>query len=167
MSKPNEPDTQERESIAASTMLGDLMSLVIDELKAAPDVWQKLGEVEQDDVIDRVKRRCGSAIEDCVQLIATQGFTRIRAKVDSIAVKDGIKAVLTLSQHDVARHELIDSQGTTVYIVLADPDAFAGGSEVIKAEPDQQALTLDAIEQIGRKTKGKKTDGDADLDKAA
>lgn len=148
--------------IAAETMHGDLMALVLDELKAAPDVWQKLGEVEQDDVIQRVRQRTETAIRHCVELVAMQGFTRIPAKVESVTVKDGIKAVLTLSQFAPARHDLVDAQGQTAYIVLADTDAFAGGTEEHKAEPDQGALTLDAIEKIG-----KQSQGDDELDAAA
>ena len=148
--------------IASETMHGDLMAIVLDELKAAPAVWQKLGEVEQDAVIDRVKRRTGEAIRCCVELVAMQGFTRIPAKVESVTVKDGIKAVLTLSQFAPARHELVDAQGQTAYIVLADTDAFAGGTEEHKAEPDQGALTLDAIEKIGKQSKD-----DGELDEAA
>lgn len=149
--------------VAASTMLGDLMTLVLDELKAAPDVWQKLGEVDQDAIIDRVRRRCESAVEDCVRIIATQGFARIRASVESVTVKDGIKAVVALSKHDANRHELVDAQGSSVFIVLADVEQFSGGTAGIKAEPDQGSLTLDAIEKIGKKAK----DAGDDLDKAA
>ena len=141
-------------SIAASTMLGDLMALVIDELKAAPDVWQRLAENEQSEVIDRVRRRTAEAVEQCVELIAVEGFARIRAKVDSVTVKDGIKAVLTLSQHDAARHDLVDAQGATVYIVVADPDQFSGGTESIQPEPDQGALVLGSITKIGKASKG-------------
>jgi hypothetical protein len=159
-----EPEVAPRRDIAAETMHGDLMAVVLDELRAAPDVWQKLGEVEQDSIIERVKKRTREVIEDCVQMIATQGFTRIRAKVDSIAVKDGIKAVFTLSQHDAARHELIDAQGTTVYIVLADPDAFSGGTQAHQAEPNQGALLLGKLDEIGRRALG---DEDGDQDKAA
>lgn len=143
--------TEEDSGVAAETMLGDLMTLVLDELKAAPDVWQKLGENEQDDVIDRVRRRCEDAVEDCVRIIATQGFARIRAKVDTITVKDGIKATLTLSQHDPERYELIDAQGSSVFIVVADVEQFSGGTSGIKAEPDQRALLLDQLDKIGKR----------------
>lgn len=148
------------DGIAAETMHGDLMKIVLDELKAAPDVWQKLSEVEQDDVIERVKRRTGEVIADCVQLIATRGFTRIAAKVESVTVKDGIKAVLTLSQFASARHELVDAQGQTAYIVLADTDAFAGGTEAHQAEPNQGALVLDAVQKIGKKAADDATGGE-------
>jgi hypothetical protein len=127
------------------------MAIVVDEMKALPEVWQKLGEAEQRELIDRVKQRTADAVEDCVRIIATQGFTRIKASVESVTVKDGIKAQLALSKFDAARHDLIDAQGSTVFIVMADPDAFAGGTDKVKADPDQGALVLDAVEKIGKK----------------
>lgn len=157
MSEQEQQD-QEATKIAAATMHGDLMAIVIDEMKALPDVWQKLGESEQRDLIGRVRERTRHAIEDCVRIVATQGFTRIKASVESVTVKDGIKAQFALSKFDAARHDLIDAQGSTVFIVLADPEAFAGGTEKVKADPDQGALVLDAIEKAGR---GKEGDGEA------
>ena len=148
------------EATAAETMHGDLVNAVLDELRHAQDVWQKLGEVEQQEVIDRVRNRTRSLIEQCVQLIAIQGFTRLRAKLDAITVKDGLKAVLTLSQYSESRHELIDAQGTTVFIVLADADVFIGSTDGIKADPDQGALVLNEVEKIGRKTKKPDADND-------
>lgn len=136
--------------IAAETMHGDLMAVVIDEVKALPDVWQKLSEDEQDQVIDRVKTRTRDAIEDCVRIIATQGFVRLRAAVESVTVKDGIKAVLKVGQYDPHRHELVDATGSNAVIVLADLDAFLGGTDQVKADPDQQSLVLDAVEKIGK-----------------
>lgn len=141
------------DAIAAETMVGDLMALVTDELKNAPDVWQKLGEVEQQQMIDRIRTRVQTAVGECVRIIATEDFTRIRASIDSIAVKDGIKAVLTLSRHDPKRHDLVDAQGSGVFIVLADAEAFGGGAFDVKPDPDQQALTLNEIEKVGRKQK--------------
>lgn len=146
-------EPEQENEIAAETMHGDLMSIVLDEIKNIPDVWQKLGEQEQDDLIYRVKQRTRASIETCVRMIAAEGFDRVRATVESVTVKDGIKAVLKLSQHDPARHELVDSTGTTVYIVLADPEAFAGGSEQHHSDPDQAALTLGEIGRIGDNAK--------------
>ncbi|MEO7917718.1 MAG: hypothetical protein ABIR16_08755 [Dokdonella sp.] len=147
------------DAIAAETMLGDLVSLVLDEIRAAPDVWPRLGQQEQDDVIDRVKRRCGEAVEDCVRIIATQGFSRIRATVESVAIKDGIKAVVTLSKHDPNRHELADAQGSSVYLVLADPEQFSGGTAGIKGDPDQGALLLGQLDRIAKESRDGETEG--------
>jgi hypothetical protein len=155
-------DAELSTEVAAETMHGDLMAIVIDEMKALPDVWQKLAEAEQRELIERVKTRTRDAVEECVRIIATAGFTRIRASVESVTVKDGIKAQFALSKFDAARHDLIDAQGSTVFIVLADPEAFAGGTEQVKPDPDQGALVLDAVEKIG-----KKRDGDGEQQEAA
>lgn len=141
--------------VAAETMLGDLMKLCIDEVKAAPDVWQKLSEAEQQNIIDRVRERVRNAVEESVRIIATQGYARIRGTLESVTIKDGIKAVLTLPQFDPARHELVDAQGTRVYIVVADVEAFSGGGSDVKPEPDQGALVLDKIDKIGKAAKSK------------
>jgi hypothetical protein len=140
-----------RVEIAQETMHGDLMALVIDELKAAPRTWHELGEDEQDEIIDRVKRRVGEAIEDCVRMIATAGFTRIPATLDAVQVKDGIKVTLSLSQHHAGRHDLVDAQGSTVCIVLANVDQFGGGTEALKAEPAQgDMLVSRALDRLGK-----------------
>lgn len=150
MNEPAIPFAPAPLHVARETMHGDLMALVLDELKAAPDVWQKLGETEQAEVIERVRQRTRDAIAECVGLIASEGFTRLRAKVEAIAVKADIKATLSLVPNGNALHELVEAQGTHVYLVLADPSTFTGGAEAIRPDPDQGALTLDAIDRIGR-----------------
>lgn len=131
--------------IAAETMIGDIMSITIDELKHAQDVWQKLGEAEQDDVIERVERRVKDTVTQCVRMIATQGFTRIPATLEQLTIKDGIKAQLSISKADAARHELTDAQGSVVTLVLADVSQFIDAPHGHKAEADQLGLALDKI----------------------
>lgn len=146
-----EQDTP-RAEIAAETMHGDLMALVVDELKAAPRPWPELGEDEQDEVIERVRRRTGEAVEDVVRIIATAGFKRIPAKLDSVQVKDGLKITLSALQNDPARHDLMDAQGTTVALVLADPERFGGGTEAVKAHAaDGEAVVGNALKRLGQR----------------
>lgn len=45
--------TDARVDLPLTTMYGDLCNLVVDELKATPDVWQKLSEDQQTDLICR------------------------------------------------------------------------------------------------------------------
>lgn len=58
------------------------------------------------------------------------------------AIKDGIKAVLSLSRFDAQRHEVVDAQGQTVYIVLANPEQFTDAPHEHKPDADQNALDL-------------------------
>lgn len=127
--------------VSAQTMLGDLVGLVIDELKAAPDVWQKLSERKQDEVIDRVRRRCEDAIRQAVHFIYSEGRTVITADLEQLTAKDGIKAVLTLNRHDENRHELLDSVGKPVLVIVGDAQAFTGGA-MPKPDPQQSELPI-------------------------
>lgn len=125
--------------IATATMLGDLVSFLIDELKAAPDCWQKLSQFQQDDVIARATSRCTFAVQQVVSIIAADGRDTITADLEQITAKDGIKAVCTLAKHDPNRHALLDAVGKPVLIVVAGSSQFLGG-ELPKADPDQQSL---------------------------
>src|SRR5690606_30910002 len=100
--------SEQNESIdvAEETMAGDLMSFLRDELKAAPDVWQKMSEEQQENVIYRAENRVLTAVKKAVQIIASADRPTISATVESVTVKDGIKAVLTLPKYDAQRHEL-------------------------------------------------------------
>jgi hypothetical protein len=127
--------------ICADTMTGDLCQLVIDELKAAPDVWQKLPEDTQYRMIERVRTRVTNAIHQAVRIIASDAREVITADLEQITAKDGIKAVLVLGKHDPNRHALLDSVGKPVLIVVASADPYLGG-DVPKPEPAQRRLEL-------------------------
>ncbi len=139
-----ESHVSEAPQIAAETMLGDLMQLVIDELKAAPDIWPKLGERWQHDVIDRTRQRVEDAVRQCVHIIASDHRPTIVATVESVTVKDGIKAVLTLltlPKSDRQRHELFDSAGRSCLIVVGGAEDYAGGAAQVQPDPEQPVLT--------------------------
>lgn len=135
----NETET-EITGLAAETMLGDLTQFLVDEMKAAPDVWQKLSEDSQRDVIERASLRVGDAVRKAVRLIAADSREVITAELEQITTKDGIKAVCTLAKHDPNRHALLDSVGKAVLIVVADASQFLGGA---LPAPDPNQLPLD------------------------
>jgi hypothetical protein len=128
--------------IATETMLGDLMQICVDELKAAKDVWQKLPQYDQDCAINRIERRCKDAVEQAVRIIASDARATILATLESVTAKDQIKAVLTLSKGDPQRHGLLDACGQPVLIVLASTEQFEGGKDAVKSDPNQPALPL-------------------------
>lgn len=125
--------------MTAETMLGDLVRILVDEFKGAPDVWQKMSEDGRDDLIKRVTSQVGDAVREAVQFIAADGREVITAELEQITAKDGIKAVCTLAKHDPNRHALLDSVGKAVLIVVADANQFLGG-EIPAADPNQLPL---------------------------
>ena len=128
-------------SIARETMLGDLMNSMLDEVKAIPDVWQKLPQYKQDQVLARIEGRSRTILGRVVEIIAADARPSIPANVESVTVKDGIKAVLAVSRSSPQRHDLVDAQGSAVMIVIADAEPYAGGDKP-KSQKDQRALAL-------------------------
>jgi hypothetical protein len=128
-------------ALAAETMQGDLCTALVDELKAARDVWPKLSQHDQDVIIGRFERRVGTAIREAVRMIASDNRPTITAKLDQITAKDGIKAVLVVASTDPQRHELLDSVGKRVLLLVADAEPYSGG-EAPRSDPEQKPLPI-------------------------
>lgn len=141
-------DTESSEEVAsfeAYELLGrDLLELVMQELKAMPDVWQKLSEDRQADVIDRATRSIKEAARDAINLIVSNGFERVSAQVDGVQIKDDIKATLKVYRHNNASSldELYQAHGQDILIVLASAQDFDARMEEIVADPDQPELDI-------------------------
>lgn len=139
--------------LAKATMAGDLIAATIDELKAAPNVWQKMTEKQQEEAIYRVTNRVVHNITQAVTMIAAEARPVIRAKLVGVNIKDDIKASVLVSRHHTDRHRFIDSSGQEILIVLLDVDQFTGGAGDIKPDPDQGSLPLEQVGGVGAESK--------------
>lgn len=133
--------------VATETLTGDVRDFVLDTLKHEQNKrpWHERSEAEQRDTVHRVESMAQDLVRQAVELLAAQGRRVVKATVESITIKDGIKAVLSLSKFDAQRHALADSQGATVLLVVADPDAFAGERAPVEIKPDQPELLAGAM----------------------
>lgn len=129
-------------AMTASTIGVDLLQALLQEIKLLPDVWPKLAKHKQDDIIERLRKRVIHNVQMATHLIASDGRVTVVAELEQITVKDGIKAVLTMSKNDPNRHGLIDCQGKTVLIALADAEAHMGEVAAVRGEDDQRAMDL-------------------------
>jgi hypothetical protein len=126
--------------LAREFMLGEVMAAAMKQLRSLDKPWLRLPEQKQKDVIDEVRDQVAYAIRQAVEIIATDDRTRFVAAVESVTFKDGVKAVMTMANTQ-ASHELADTAGGRVYIVIEDPNRYTqGGANVPAAEPDQRAL---------------------------
>lgn len=129
--------------IAAANMGKSMMDLMLQELKAAPDVWQKMSAQQQSEVIERFRLRIQYAIAGAVNTVVTGGHIALAGTIDSIAKKDKIKLTVIIDRNNNsdAMHEfyLADS-GAACQILMADAGQYCGGMDLIEAEPDQGAL---------------------------
>jgi hypothetical protein len=125
----------------AESMLGDLMSIVLDLAKALPKPWQALTEADQVMWISKVDMRCKKAIEECVAIIATRNAQRIAATVDSVTFKKAVKVTLKMPHTTPGAHLVADYAGEAVLIVVADQAELTGEHHKPTATPQQPALT--------------------------
>ncbi|WLD56907.1 hypothetical protein NFC81_09200 [Salinispirillum sp. LH 10-3-1] len=128
--------------VAAETLYGDLVRIVLDEIKHAPRVWQKMTEDQQSHVIDRVHQRCNDAASKAILAAFSGSYQSVGALVEQVVFKDGIKCVLKIAPHAQGRHELADREGFNVVLLLMDPSEFGADEPPPEPEPDQRGLAL-------------------------
>ena len=131
--------------LARETMGRDLLEALVAEIRLMPDVWQKLGQEAQDDVIERLGNRVRDLTRQAVGLIVSTERTVLAATVDSVTFKDGIKATLKIAKTARGRHDLADQEGADVVLVIADPGEYFQGMVEIRGEDDQ--LPLSGVDQ--------------------
>lgn len=123
------------------TLLGDLMGVALQEIKAIPEPWQKLGQSQQEEVIYRVERACRKAIGQAALILAAGGREHVQAQVDQVVFKDGAKVVLT--GHGQPFHSIADNVGRFVVIVIPEEEPSLQAGHDHKAEKDQKDLLED------------------------
>lgn len=129
-------------AMTAATIGSDLLQALVQEIKLLPDVRPKLSQKKQDDVIERLRKRVITNVQMATHLIASDGRICVQAELEQITVKDGIKGVIIMSKNDPHRHLIMDAQGKTVLLAVADAEDHMGEIAAVRGEPDQRAMDL-------------------------
>lgn len=148
--KKQEPQNPEQKaandktlSVARQTMVGDLRDVCLEILrnpKLSGKAWKDMKEQEQKDVVNKIVARVESSVISAIDVIAAGGRPHIKALMEQVVVKDGIKGVFKCSKHDELRHDLFDAQGSTVLVVLTNSEDFLGEREKVEFDKDQPKL---------------------------
>lgn len=136
------PELKSMMEMTAQTVGKDLLSALVQEVRLMPDVWVKLSQKKQDDVIDRIRSRVEANVKMALHLLASEGRTVVTGDLDQITIKDGVKAVVKFGINAPNLHELYDAAGKAVLLVVANPQDHMGGMDEIKGESDQRAMDL-------------------------
>lgn len=128
--------------LTAKQMHGQMMTFIADRFRNQVKVYKDMSEGEQGDLLKAIDYEVGDVITQAIRLIAQDGRPTIVALVEQITIKDGIKAVLTLEKSNPLRHELADSAGREVLVVVAPLPAQYAGGERPKADPAEPGLPL-------------------------
>ena len=130
-------------TMAANNMGKSLVQLVLQELKAAPDVWQKMSQAKQNEVIERIRNSVEYNVAGAVNTIITQGHVALAASLKGTANEKEIKATFIVDKANASESLfdlLMSDTGTRCQILLTSAEPYLGGMELISADPDQQAL---------------------------
>lgn len=127
-------------------LLGVVRDWLIGEIKTLPKPWQQMNEAEQQRIISRVTDQADRLVTAAVEVVAAGGRPVIPAMLDSIKIKDGVQATITMSKHDEHRHELFDAQGSRVYLSVVETSPYTGVESELTPEPDQPDLLGEAEE---------------------
>lgn len=136
------------QAVSASVGL-ELLQALLAEIRLMPRPWPSLSQAQQDEIIDRLRRRVLSCVHDAVQGIAADGRTTVAGELEQITIKDGVKAVVRVAPSP-SLHELYDAAGKTVLIVVASADQHVAGMDDVRGEADQRPL-LPAFDETGER----------------
>lgn len=129
-----------------------ILAGLVQEIRIMPDCWHKLSENKQADVVDRLQAQVTNAVTLAVHMIAGAERKTAFGKLESVAIKDKMKAVLVINQSSPCRHELLDAVEQDCLIILGGADEFMGNiGGAVQTDPDQNPLDLNG--------------GDADMSK--
>ncbi|HBP1727279.1 TPA: cell division protein FtsK [Pseudomonas aeruginosa] len=121
--------------MTADTLGKSLLQGLIQEIRILPDVWQKLSEAKQTDVIERLEQQVRNAATIAVHTIAGAERETVYGKLESIAAKDKMKAVIVVNHSSPNKHDLLDAVNEDCLLII-------GGMKDVKADPDQNPLDL-------------------------
>ena len=125
--------------MTSETLTGDITAWLCDRLKHHKKSWEEMNESEQSDVISSASSVAKNMVREAVGIIASDGRQVIECEVEKVEFKDGVKATLKASKSSEYRHELADSQGQIVLLVVADAERYEGG-DLPEADKDEPAL---------------------------
>lgn len=133
-------------TMTAATMTADITNALTGWFKAHTKPWSLMSYDEQASLIAAASKLSQDTVREAVQIIAAEGRKVIMAHVEKVEFAEkGIKATLSASKSSEYRHDLADSQGLDVLIVVADAGEFNGGElqEPDAPKDNQESLALD------------------------
>ncbi|MFG8095786.1 cell division protein FtsK [Pseudomonas aeruginosa] len=128
--------------MTADTLGKSLLQGLIQEIRILPDVWQKLSEAKQTDVIERLEQQVRNAATIAVHTIAGAERETVYGKLESIAAKDKMKAVIVVNHSSPNKHDLLDAVNEDCLLIIGGAAKFLDGMKDVKADPDQNPLDL-------------------------
>lgn len=136
--------------VSMNTLSGDLRDFVLERLKwdKSPLPWDVQSEAAQKDIIERVTDYSTRFVEKAVTMIAASGRPVMVGTLKKAQAKDTIQTQIDFVKSDPLRHELFDSVGQSVLVVVSNSDPFIGSRGDVKINPDQSKMYLESEQEL-------------------
>lgn len=129
--------------MTAETIGVNILKALITEIKLLPKVWAKIPQAKQDDVIARLRSCVEDNVSMAVHILASEGRTTVTGDLDTITIKDGVKALIKFNHAAEGMDSLYAATGRAVLVIVAAPvESYTAGMDKIKGESDQRGLDL-------------------------
>ncbi|WP_423396064.1 hypothetical protein [Burkholderia sp. LMG 21824] len=122
------------------TIAGDLIGALVQELRLLPDIWIKVGYDEQQDILERIKKRVTDNVREAVRMIASADRMTVAAELKRVTFADKVEAVFSLAKRDPSAMELCHAQGLACLIVVADANQHMGGTDAPQKDIRQRDM---------------------------
>ena len=148
--------------VASEDMCKSLLESLILLIRTQKKPWDKLTKIEQDEVIDALRKSVRTATDSAVRLIASNSSTTVVGDLEQVTIKDGVKAQVVVSKNAENLAELFDAVGKEVLIVCASNAVYDKGLNDVQGEDDQRSFDLGAeyTDQDGDGMENHTVDGD-------
>lgn len=165
MSTPQDEAPTDLAVRTTETIAGDLLAMLLQEFRLLPDIWIKVGFDEQQEIIDRIRKRVTDNVREAVRLIASGDRMTVAAELKKVTFADKVEAVFSLAKRDPAAMDLCHAQGLACLIVVSDAGQHMGGTDAPQKDLRQKDMFdgsekgSDAnalIEQVRRRAQGQK-----------
>lgn len=138
-----EENSSDRSIQCLQTCAGDLMSVMLDQLKQMPDVWEKLSQDQQDQRIGEARSAVECAMREAIEHLNGLGVVKVRGELEQMTFKDGCKVVVKVPFPTADLMELATNIGGSVYIATYDLENAGAGHDEHRGDADQPGLPLD------------------------
>lgn len=134
--------------VAAELMNHDITEVILGLMRKREVAFNKLGEKEQDSVIQEIGTELKKITATAARVINSQGVECVQAKMKSLKIDGKLTATMVIEGDEPNRHVLTDKthDKSDILIVLYSNNYNEGMSAHV-GEKDQKALDLDSTEK--------------------
>lgn len=117
-----------------------LLKALLTELKMLSPRFTHQSEEIQQEIIERLRLQVGDQLREAVTQIAAKSYKAIPGTIVKVQFKEGVQTQINMNRTNKVVHDVADSVGSEVMIVLCDMDEFLGGMEQVKPTPRQRDI---------------------------